>query len=292
MKLTLIDTGYFYADGGAMFGAVPKTAWSRRYVSDDKNRCVLAMRSLLIQTDCGRNILIDAGAGMHHPQQLTWYQFFDLQTWDELLAKVHLSTDQITDVVFTHLHFDHAGGAIISVGDNEAKNSYALRFPKATHWVSETQWHNAQHPHPLEEDSFFVEELNYIQSTRLLRCITEDTPLCASVELRLYAGHTPGQLVPYVQHGEETVVFAGDVIPLSASVSPAWISAYDLHPTESYTEKLRLLDEATRLGQTLIFCHDAYTPFCEIQRVNDTFLRKRSEKLFQMGMNIRFGVNQ
>ena len=110
MDIQLIDTGFFYADGGAMFGAIPKSAWSRRYPSNEQNGCVLAMRSLLVQTGDGRVVLIDNGAGDKQLKQLSYYNFFDLKDLGDLLQqRYQLPCESITDVVFTHLHFDHCG---------------------------------------------------------------------------------------------------------------------------------------------------------------------------------------
>ena len=109
MNIQIIDTGYFYADGGAMFGAIPKTAWSRRYPSNDTNGCVLAMRSLLISNIPEKVILVDNGAGTKHLKQLSYYKFFDLVDLGEELQKRGIALGQVTDVVLTHLHFDHCG---------------------------------------------------------------------------------------------------------------------------------------------------------------------------------------
>ena len=102
----------------------------------------------------------------------------------------------------------------------------------------------------------------------LLKLIDKDTPLCPQIELRIYDGHTPGQIVPYIQATERTFVFAGDVIPLVASVSPEWISAYDTYPITSYNEKIRMLEEAVREEQAIIYCNDAYMCCSTVKKVN------------------------
>lgn len=259
MQIQLIDTGYFYADGGAMFGAIPKTAWNRRYPANDQNGCILAMRSALIRTDCGRIILIDSGAGSKHLKQLSYYQFFDLADLGSELQKRGVQPDQITDVVLTHLHFDHCGYIT------------QLSFPNAIHWVSRVQWENFLHPSPLEKASYFIEDMQAVANKHALRLIDHDTELCPSVDLRLFGGHTPGQIAPYLTTPERTYIFAGDVIPLAASVSPEWISAYDTYPITSYNEKVRMLEEASRKGHALIYCHDAYTQCSTVKKVNDFF---------------------
>lgn len=268
MDIQVIDTGYFYADGGAMFGAIPKTAWSRRYPSNEANGCVLSMRSLLVSTDDGKIILIDNGAGNKHLRQLSYYNFFDLVDLKEELLKRGITPEQVTDVVLTHLHFDHCG---YSTRRDAETGELLPSFPNATHWVSRRQWENFLHPNALEKDSYFIENMQAIEDSGLLRLIDTDTALCPGIDLRLFDGHTPGQIVPYIAMPERTYVFAGDVIPLAASVSPEWISAYDTWPVISYQEKTRMLEEAAREKQALIYCHDAYTKCSTVKKVNEYF---------------------
>lgn len=269
MKIQLIDTGYFYADGGAMFGAIPKTAWQRRYPCNEKNGCVLAMRSALITTGNGRIILIDNGAGNKHLKQLTYYGFFQLTDLGEELLKRGIRKEQVTDVIFTHLHFDHCGYTT----QVSHEQNYVLSFPKASHWVSQAQWENFRSPNPLEKESYFQENMQAVADAGLLRLIDKETPLCDGVTLRLFDGHTPGQIAPYLYTPERTFVFAGDVIPLIASVSPEWISAYDTHPVTSYHEKTRMLEEAAREKQAIIYCHDAYNACSTVKKIKNFYVK-------------------
>ena len=272
MEIDLIDTGCFYADGGAMFGAIPKTAWSRRYPSNEKNSCILTMRSLLISKYPEKIILVDNGAGNKHLDQLSYYNFFNLVDLEEELRKKGITPEQVTDVILTHLHFDHCG---YSTRKEEKTGELYPSFPNATHWVSRKQWENFLHPNPLEKDSYFMENMQAIADKGLLRLIDTDTKLCPDIELRIFDGHTPGQIVPYITTSEQTFVFAGDVIPLVASVSPEWISAYDTYPVTSYQEKVRMLEEAAREGQVLIYCHDAYTKCSTVKKVNNFYKKDR-----------------
>lgn len=272
MEIDLIDTGCFYADGGAMFGAIPKTAWNRRYPSNEKNGCILTMRSLLISKYPEKIILVDNGAGNKHLDQLSYYNFFNLVDLEKELRKKGITPEQVTDVILTHLHFDHCG---YSTRKEEKTGELYPSFPNATHWVSRKQWENFLHPNPLEKDSYFMENMQAIADKGLLRLIDTDTKLCPDIELRIFDGHTPGQLVPYITTSEQTFVFAGDVIPLVASVSPEWISAYDTYPVTSYQEKVRMLEEAAREGQVLIYCHDAYTKCSTVKKVNNFYKKDR-----------------
>ena len=267
MKLQLIDTGYFYADGGAMFGAIPRTAWQRRYAADKDNCCVLAMRTALVSTDSGKTILIDNGAGNKHLKEMSYYRFFGLKDLNDELQKAGVSPGDITDVILTHLHFDHCGYTT----QRNADGHLSLAFPNATHWVSRKQWESCHNPNPLEKDSFFTENIDLTETEGKLCLLEEDTELCNGIGLRLFDGHTDGQIVVYILIDGQTHVFAGDVIPLAAHVSPRWISAYDIRPLTSYGEKLRLLEEAAADNQTVIFCHDVQTHHATIQKKNDYF---------------------
>jgi glyoxylase-like metal-dependent hydrolase (beta-lactamase superfamily II) len=275
-SVQLINTGFFHADGGSMFGATPRQAWSKRYPDDGQNRCLLAMRAGLVTTGCGRIVLIDNGVGDKQLERLknTSYRFFDLTDICEALKERGIAPGQVTDVIFTHLHFDHCGAA------TRYENGQPVPvFPEATYWTSRAQWENSLSPTPLEADSYFPENIDAIARSGKLHLIDADCDLCEDVRLQLYDGHTCGQIVPYVRTDERTVVFAGDVIPLSAQVSPLWISAYDTHPLTSYYEKLRLLDGAATGRQAIVHYHDAYTPCSTVRKINNFFKAERMMSL-------------
>ena len=268
MDIQLIDTGFFHADGGAMFGAIPKTAWSRRYPSDKQNGCILAMRSMLVRNGNGKIVLVDNGAGNKHLKQL---------------RRRDVACENVTDVILTHLHFDHCGYTTQKEEQPGEKSLFKMAFPNAIHWVGRAQWENFLHPNALEADSYFIENMQAAYDSGKLRLIESDTNLCPGIDLRLFDGHTPGQIVPYITTPERTYIFAGDVIPLAASVSPLWISAYDTYPVVSYNEKMRMLEEAVSEKQAIIYCHDAYTQCTTVKKVNDFFKADQKVPLFSIG---------
>lgn len=268
MEIELIDTGFFYADGGAMFGAIPKTSWSKRYPSNDTNGCVLAMRTVLVKTPGGRVILIDTGAGDKQLELLSYYKFYGLTDLAEELQKRGISRNDVTDVILTHLHFDHCGYVTLK---NKETGTLELAFPNAKHWLSESQLQNFMHPHPLESASFMRENLDLAIQKGVVQLIQDDTSIYPGIMLKLYNGHSKGQLVPYIRGEKNTYLFAGDVVPLAASVSPHWISAYDTNPMLSYDEKIRMLDYAVKENQVVIFCHDAYTRCATIKKIGNFF---------------------
>lgn len=260
MQLTKIEAGTFYVDGGAAFGVVPKIVWQKRYPCNEENFCKVNMRCLLINTG-NRLILIDTGTGDKQLDYLKYYGFEGVINFDEELAKAGYKASEVTDVIFTHLHFDHCGGA---TRFNADKTAAELVFPNATHWVGEAQWNNFLNPNVREGDSYFKENMMPVFEAGKLKLVSENQFVCPEVEVRVYNGHTFGQLVSYINLGDKTLIYCGDVIPLSANVPLAWISSYDIFPLSAMEDKKKLLDEAAEKGQFLFFEHDAYTECCTV----------------------------
>lgn len=263
MKLYKIETGTFQVDGGAAFGVVPKRVWQKRYPCNDDNFIRLAMRCLLVKTD-NKLILIDSGTGDKQLEYLKYYDFEGVINFETELNKLGFTCSDITDVVYTHLHFDHCGG---STRYNSDKSVVELTFPNAIHWIGEAQWNNFLNPNVREGDSYFPENILPIKEAGKLSLVSENQWLCPEVELRLFNGHTVGQIVTYIHTAEKTYVYVGDVIPLAASLPVAWISAYDTYPITAMEEKKALLDEAVAKSQILFFEHDAYTECCTVKEV-------------------------
>ena len=273
MKLIKIEAGTFHVDGGAAFGVVPKKVWQKRYPCDKDNYCTLHMRCLLVDTG-ERRILIDAGTGDKQLKYLAYYGFKGVIDFETELGNSGYQCSDITDVIFTHLHFDHCGGATRFGADGE---SVELVFPNATHWVSQTQWDNFMHPNVRESDSYFAENMIPISTAGKLKLVTENQLVCPELEIRIFNGHTVGQLVSYIHLGSKTLVYVGDVIPLAANVPLSWISSYDVFPLTAMEEKKVLLDEAADKEQILFFEHDAYTECCT---VTANYKKHKIEKTF------------
>ena len=273
MKLIKIEAGTFHVDGGAAFGVVPKKVWQKRYPCDKDNFCTLHMRCLLVDTG-DRRILIDAGTGDKQLKYLAYYGFKGVIDFESELGNSGYQCSDITDVIFTHLHFDHCGGATRFGADGE---SVELVFPNATHWVSQTQWDNFMHPNVRESDSYFAENMMPISTAGKLKLVTENQMVCPELEIRIFNGHTVGQLVSYINLGIKTLVYVGDVIPLAANVPLSWISSYDVFPLTAMEEKKVLLDEAADKEQILFFEHDAYTECCT---VTANYKKHKIEKTF------------
>jgi len=258
-EIYTIDAGYFNADGGACFGVVPKRAWSKRYPCDADNFCKLTMRSMLIKT-ANRNIIIDTGAGHKQKDYFKFYGIKDIIDFEEVLARYELTCHDITDVILTHLHFDHCGDCTYYDADKQLQ----LTFPHATYWVGKTQWENFLNPNIREADSYFPENMMPVYEAGRLKLVTDETDICEGVSVKLFDGHTPGQLVVYIHYPNRTFVFVGDVIPTTANVPLAWVSAYDTYPIAAMEAKQSLMDEAIAENQVLVLVHDSYHECCTV----------------------------
>jgi len=265
-EINIINSGYIMADGGAMFGAIPKRAWQRKYPANEENLCPLAMRCVLAVSD-ERKILIDTGLGNKNRDKISYYRPYDLIDMNESIRSFGYTSADITDVVLTHLHFDHCGYATTKNREGEIIPS----FPNAKYWISKRQWENLQHPNPLEADSIFEENILPVYKTGLLHLIENDTQLYEGFSLRLFNGHSAGQLVPYINTKDGIYTFPGDLIPTSAHVSLKWISAYDICALTSIEEKKRFLTESEQKGYILIYYHDAIIMKSRVEILNKNF---------------------
>jgi glyoxylase-like metal-dependent hydrolase (beta-lactamase superfamily II) len=253
IQYQVLPTGFFYADGGAMFGAIPKRAWSRKYPADEQNCCILAMNCLLAWNE-NRVVVLDTGVGTKKLGKLDYYRFFDTKNIIDLIRSQGFEAKQITDVVLSHLHFDHCGGC--TYYDNSGNQR--ISFPNAVHYVGKRQWENYLHPNVLEKDSFRREDMMLIENEGLLQTVDTDFELFPGFKVNLYDGHTVGQLVSSFHSGDEQILFPGDVIPTRAHLSNEWISAYDTHPLDSIEAKMKMKEKMKNESMHILFYHDAY----------------------------------
>ena len=276
MELYPIETGNFKLDGGAMFGVVPKVLWSKVYPADENNLCNWAMRCLLV-VDGDRKVLIDNGIG--NKQDERWLRHYYLNGEDSLeksLGKAGYTTDDITDVIITHMHFDHCGG---SVKWNHDKTGYELTFKNATYWTSHKQFDWATHPNHREKASFLKENILPVQESGQLNLIEEEGEFIPNINFKLYDGHTNGQVIPHVKYNGKTVVFMADLMPSSAHIPIPWIMAYDTRPLQTLKDRERFYAEALENDYILFFEHDIYNEAGTIQETEKGVRIKEVGKL-------------
>jgi glyoxylase-like metal-dependent hydrolase (beta-lactamase superfamily II) len=259
-KISLVDCGGFMCDGGATFGVVPKVLWNKKYPCDDENFCSFSLRSIVI--DCGsRRILVDTGTGTKQSDKFfSNNRVVNNHIMFSSLASCGYSPDDITDVLLTHLHYDHCGGAVVRDGDGTLKPS----FPNAVYWCSQSQWDNYLSPNVREGSVYFPENMMPLWERGLVRFVGEGNWI-PGIELRMFNGHTNGLLLPLIDYRGRKVFYTGDFVPLAASMPEAWVSAYDTFPVTSMGEKKSFLKEALDGDYVFLFQHDAYNECCSLK---------------------------
>lgn len=250
--LHAIDAGRFALDGGAMFGIVPKILWSRSNPPDNENRIELAMRCLLLKGD-DRVILIDTGGGnKYSSKQRSIYKFDDpMAALIESLRAVGVEREEVSDVILTHLHFDHAGGTTI-YRDGELE----LTFPSARHYVQREQWKHAQNPSERDRGSYIAEDFSILHKHGVLELVDGSGELFSGVEILVTHGHTPAQQLPVISDGTNTLLFCGDLVPTASHIPVPYIMSYDLKPMDTLSEKKLHLERAYKENWILFFEHD------------------------------------
>jgi glyoxylase-like metal-dependent hydrolase (beta-lactamase superfamily II) len=261
MKLHVIHSGNFKLDGGAMFGVIPKVIWNTLNPADEKNLCNWAMRCLLLE-DGNKKILIDTGIGNKQSDKFFGYYYLNgNHSISSSLNDIGLTHGDITDVLLTHLHFDHVGGAVIQ--NSEGKLLPA--FPNATYHVTEKQWNHALKPNAREKASFLKENFLPLQEAGVLNFVKHGELLTTNLRIRSVNGHTMGMITPEIYCNGQTVVYCADLIPSSAHVPVHYTMGYDIEPLVVMREKEELYAEMD--ANTLYFFeHDLETACARLTR--------------------------
>jgi glyoxylase-like metal-dependent hydrolase (beta-lactamase superfamily II) len=266
--LHAVISGMFRLDGGAMFGVVPRSLWSKAAPPDAENRISMAMR-VLVARGGGKTVLVDTGAGTGYGEKLeAIYAFENTTLPSAYLRDLALAPEQITDVILTHLHFDHAAGAAVPQPDG----AWELAFPNAVHHVQKTQWEHALDPNPRDRASYFRDRIEILSKKGALALHEGDWSLASGLDVLAFDGHTPGQHLPLFSGGGESVLFCADLVPTSAHFPAPYIMAYDLDPVRSMDEKTGILGDASRGNWVLAFEHDPATPACRVRSDDRRFL--------------------
>ena len=278
MKLHTINTGFFKLDGGAMFGVVPKSIWNKLVPSDEFNLCTWAMRCLLIENG-KRLILVDTGIGNKQDSKFFGHYYLHGEdTLEKSIQKAGFSLDDITDVVLTHLHFDHCGGAVSYSHD---RSKLQLTFKNAVYWSNSEHWKWAVEPNPREKVSFLKENILPIQESGHLKFVTN--PLHdLGIEIIVVNGHTEKQMLPVVYYKGQKLIFAADLIPSIAHIPIPYVMGYDVRPLLTLEEKQLILTNAVQENSILFFEHDAVHECCTLQFSEKGIRVKESFKLSEI----------
>ncbi|MBS1925145.1 MAG: MBL fold metallo-hydrolase [Bacteroidetes bacterium] len=274
MNVYSINTGYFKLDGGAMFGVVPKSIWNNINPADENNLCSWALRCLLIE-DGNRLTLIDNGIGDKQNEKFfSHYYLHGDDSLDKSLAAHGFSKDDITDVILTHLHFDHCGGSIIREGEK-----LLPAFKHAVYWSNARHWKWATEPNDREKASFLKENILPIKESGQLKFIeSEGQHFPEHIVIRQVFGHTEAMMLPQISYKGKTILYMADLLPSAGHIPIPYIMGYDMFPLTTLNEKKSFLLEALQNDYILFFEHDPKIECCNLQmtdkgiRMKDRFL--------------------
>jgi glyoxylase-like metal-dependent hydrolase (beta-lactamase superfamily II) len=283
MKLYPVNTGNFKLDGGAMFGVVPKSLWSKSNPADENNMCSWAMRSLLIE-DGNRLTLVDCGMGDKQSEKFFGYYYLHGDdTLDNSLTAHGFDRDDITDVFLTHLHFDHCGGAIEF---NEDRTLMRPAFKNARYWSNDKHWEWATNPNPREKASFLMDNISPIHQSGQLNWIERGEDGIGRYSNDITAlfvdGHTESQMIPHIKYKGKTLVFMADLLPSVGHIPLAYVMGYDTRPLLTLDEKAKFLNNAADQEFVLFLEHDPNNECCTVQHTEKGVRLKETGSLSDM----------
>lgn len=264
MNLHVINTGFFKLDGGAMFGVVPKSIWQKTNPADERNLCNWAMRCLLIE-EGNTLMLIDNGLGNKQDEKFfSHYYLNGTDSLDGSLKQAGFSTDDVTDMFLSHLHFDHCGGGIKKAGDRLVPT-----FSNARYWSNEDHWQWATQPNAREKASFLKENILPMQESGQLHFIKEKEGRSSPFDFMdiFYAsGHTDKMMIPKISYKNHTICFMADLLPSVGHIPLPYVMGYDTRPLITLEEKAAFLNEAADNQYILFLEHDPVNECCTVQR--------------------------
>jgi glyoxylase-like metal-dependent hydrolase (beta-lactamase superfamily II) len=273
MQVYSVDTGLFKLDGGAMFGVVPKVIWNKLNPADENNLCTWSMRCMLV-VDGERRILIDTGMGTKQSEK--FFSHYYLHGEGELMKSLNqlgFSANDITDVILTHLHFDHCGGAV-----NLVNEKLIPAFPQAIYWSTAKHWEWAINPNNREKASFLKENFVPLQEHGQLKFIEEKegelTRFSNNIDILFAHGHTQSMMLPLIKYKERTICYMADLIPSSMHVPLPFVMGYDMFPMTTLIEKEIFLKKACQENYILFFEHDPAGECCTVELTERGYKRK------------------
>lgn len=262
-----IETGQFALDGGAMFGVVPWVFWSKTNPPDERQRIDLAARCWLIRGD-GRTILVDNGNGTKWPDKLKDIYKLDTSRHDlfSSLKHHHVRPDDITDVILTHLHFDHAGGSTTLVDGKPVPT-----FPHARYYVQKDHWELSRNPTDKDRGSFMRDDFMPLMEHGVLELVEGEFEIFPGIELIVCNGHTSAQQLPKISDGTTTMLFCCDLVPTASHIPYPYVMGYDVRPLVTIEEKRRILPRAYEEGWILFLEHDPAVQAVKLQQTEKGF---------------------
>ena len=251
-KLYSVETSQFSLDGGAMFGIIPKTLWEKEAPADSYNRINMVTRSLLLVGN-DRKIIIDTGNGDKWNKKFRSIYNIDLEkiNLNISLSKIGISTDDITDVFCTHLHFDHAGG-----NTKYEKDKIVPTFKNATYWINKDNWDLANSPTEKDRGSYLEENWAVLASNNMINYVKDREEFHPGIKIFISNGHTTGMMHPIISDNSKTLFYAADIFPMASHLPLNWVMAYDIDPVKTINEKKYLLSKIIDEDWIVFFEHD------------------------------------
>jgi len=251
-KLTLLETGTFGLDGGAMFGIIPKPLWQKTNPADEKNRITLGARCLLLESET-KKILVETGIGISWDEKFKdiYNVDFSNNTLLDSLRKKRVTEDEITDVILTHLHFDHTGGST-----KKENGKYLPAFPNAKYHIQKKHFEWANNPSDKDIGSFVSYTFQPLREYGVLNFTNGDEYFDDEIQLLNINGHTFSQQMLKIADASNIFLFCGDLIPTMYHIPIPYVMGYDIQPLITVQEKEKFLNLAVEENWKLIFGHD------------------------------------
>ncbi len=266
-KIETLQTGTFGLDGGAMFGIVPKPLWARTNPADEKNRITLGARCLLLQSD-SKKIIVDTGIGQYWDEKFSKiYRVNQSEnTLEKSLSEKGIQTSEITDVILTHLHFDHTGGSTKLENDK-----FVPAFENAKYHVQLKHFDWAMQPSERDRASFVVNRFEPLAQQGVLNFVSLENQFDDEIEFIPINGHTFSQQMLKISDSSNTFLYCGDLMPTSSHVPVPYVMGYDLQPLVTVAEKKEYLGKAVDENWKIIFEHDPEIVCATIQKTERGF---------------------
>ena len=275
-NLKIITSGYFKLDGGAMFGIIPKPLWQKTNPSDEVNRINLSTRHLLLESE-SRKILIDTGMGDKWDEKLKGiYAVDNYHSMEKALKETGIAYDEITDVILTHLHFDHTGGSTKLIGDKLIPS-----FPNAKYYVHKQNFDWASNPSERDRGSYLKENFLPLVEEGVLNFTNENEKFDDEIEFIVINGHTFGQQMVKISDSSNTILFCGDLLPFTSHIRLPYIMGYDLQPLVTIKEKKEILSKAAEENWKIFFEHDSETASITLQQTDKGIIEKERFTSFE-----------
>lgn len=267
-SLYVIESGIFRLDGGSMFGVVPKVLWNKTNPADELNRIQLSVRSLLLVSD-KRKILVDTGLGNKFDEKFQNIYAINSKPIDEALKEKNFDPDEITDIIITHLHFDHAGGSTKNIS-----NEIVPTFRNAKYYIQKKHLEWAQNPSEKDRASFLKDDFLPLMHSNQLNICDGNFLFDEEIEILISNGHTPYQQHLKISDGEKTLFYCGDLIPTKSHIPYPYVMSYDLYPLITIQEKKEILNRASDEEWILFFEHDTEANSVKIENSEKGFTIK------------------